>query len=70
MAQAWLDLRNGAIVDAPIGMDKMNTGTPNFFSVMTNELNKMMTTKLTPEQTAAEFQKSLSTWYPPQAKNK
>jgi len=70
MAQAWLNLRDGAVIAAPIGMDKMNTGTPNFFSVMTNILNVMMTTKTTPEQAAAQFQKSLSSWYPPQAKNK
>jgi len=70
MAQAWLNLRDGAIVTAPIGMDKMNTGTPNFFSVMTNILNVMMTTKKTPAEAAADFQKSLSSWYPPQAKNK
>ncbi|KRO32860.1 MAG: hypothetical protein ABR64_01120 [Actinobacteria bacterium BACL2 MAG-121001-bin67] len=69
-AQAWLDLRNGAIVTAPIGMDKMNTGSPNWFSVTTNILNKMMTTKMTGKEAAAELQKSLESWYPPQMKNK
>jgi raffinose/stachyose/melibiose transport system substrate-binding protein len=67
-AQAWLDLRDGAIVNAPIGMDKMNTGTPNWFSVTTNLLNVMMTTKMTGKQAAAELQKSLESWYPPQKK--
>jgi len=33
-------------------------------------LNVMMTTKKTPAEAAADFQKSLSSWYPPQAKNK
>lgn len=70
MAQAWLNLRDGANVTAPIGMDKMNTGNPNFFSVINNILNVMMTTKKTPEQAAADLQKSLETWYPPQTKNK
>jgi raffinose/stachyose/melibiose transport system substrate-binding protein len=63
-AQAWLNLRDGAIVNAPIGMDKMNTGTPNWFSVTTNLLNVKMTGK----QAAAELQKSLESWYPPQKK--
>jgi raffinose/stachyose/melibiose transport system substrate-binding protein len=67
-AQAWLNLRDGAIVTAPIGMDKMNTGTPNWFSVTTNLLNVMMTTKMTGKQAAAELQKSLESWYPPQKK--
>jgi raffinose/stachyose/melibiose transport system substrate-binding protein len=68
MAQAWLNLRDGAIVTAPIGMDKMNTGTPNFFSVVTNLMNVMMTTNKTPEQAAADLQKSFESWYPPQKK--
>jgi len=51
-------------------MDKMNKGTPNFFSVITNILNVMMTTTKTPKEASADLQKSLETWYPPQAKKK
>jgi raffinose/stachyose/melibiose transport system substrate-binding protein len=70
MARAWLNLRNGAILTAPIGLDKMNEGTPNWPSVINNLLNVMMTTNKTSKATAVALQKSLESWYPPQMKNR
>lgn len=69
LAQEWVDLRDGAELTPRLGLDKLSGGNPDWETKVETTLVAMLTTdKMTPEQAAAEMQKSLESWYPPQKK--
>lgn len=68
LAQAWVDLKDGAELTSRIGLDRLSGGNPDFEVTLNNALQLMMTTDKTPESVAEEVQASLEAWYPPQMK--
>ena len=66
LAQDWLHLRDGAKLSPRLGLDKMAVGNPNWETKVEPLLDKMLTGALSPEEVAAQMQKTLETSYKPQ----
>lgn len=66
LAQAFADLKTGALLTPRLALDRLSAGTPPLDDETWRLLQVMMTSDTTPEQVADELQKGLSSWYSPQ----
>lgn len=66
LAQAFADLKTGALLTPRLALDRLSAGTPPLDDEIWRLLQVMMTSDTTPEQVAAELQTGLSSWYSPQ----
>ncbi|WP_423066875.1 ABC transporter substrate-binding protein [Devosia sp. CN2-171] len=66
LAQAFADLKTGALLTPRLALDRLSAGTPPLDDEIWRLLQVMMTSDTTPEQVAEELQTGLSSWYSPQ----
>ena len=66
LAQAFADLKTGALLTPRLALDRLSAGTPPLDDEIWRLLQVMMTSDTTPEQVAEELQAGLSSWYSPQ----
>ena len=66
LAQAFADLKTGALLTPRLALDRLSAGTPPLDDEIWRLLQVMRTSDTTPEQVAEELQTGLSSWYSPQ----
>jgi raffinose/stachyose/melibiose transport system substrate-binding protein len=66
LAQAFADLKTGALLTPRLALDRLSAGTPPLDDETWRLLQVMMTSDMTPDAVAAELQTGLSSWYSPQ----
>ncbi|OEO31494.1 hypothetical protein VW23_001180 [Devosia insulae DS-56] len=67
LAQAFADLKTGALLTPRLALDRLSAGTPPLDDETWRLLQVMMTSDTTPDAVAAELQAGLSSWYSPQS---
>jgi raffinose/stachyose/melibiose transport system substrate-binding protein len=65
LAQAFADLKTGALLTPRLALDRLSAGTPPLDDETWRLLQVMMTTDTTPEAVTQELQAGLESWYKP-----